>query len=41
MVLIGSARDFFSIIARLRKEAGDFDDGSDDDDAGVGGEGAW
>ena len=41
MVVFWCARDFRSIIALLRKEAGDFDDGSHGDDTGVGGEGAW
>ena len=40
MVVVGCACDFRSIVARLRKEAGDFDDGSHGDDASVGGEGA-
>ena len=38
MVVVGSAQGFISIVARLRKEAGDFDGGSNGDDAGVGGE---
>ena len=40
MVVVGSARDFCLIVARLREEAGDFDGGRHGDDAGVGGEGA-
>ena len=38
-VVVGSARDFCLIFARLRKEAGDFDDRSHGDDAGVRGDG--
>ena len=41
MVVVWCGRDFRSIFARLRKEAGDFDDRSHGDDTGVGGEGAW
>ena len=37
MVVIGSVRDFFSIVARLREEAGDFDNGIHGDDSRVGG----
>ena len=40
MVVVGSARDFRSIVARFHEEMGDFDDGIHGDDASVGGEGA-
>ena len=40
MLVVGSAQDFCSIVARLREEAGDFNGGSNGDDAGVGGEAA-
>ena len=38
VVIVWCARDFSSMDARLREEAGDFDNGSHGDDAGVGGE---
>ena len=40
MVVIGGAQDFCSILTRLCKRAGDFDDRIHGDDAGIGGEGA-
>ena len=40
MFAIWCANDFRSIVARFRKEVGDFDDGSHGNDTGVGGEGA-
>ena len=40
MVVFGSACDFCLIVAQLREESGDFNDGSHGDDAGVGGEGS-
>ena len=39
MVVFWCARNVRSIVARLHKEAGDFDNGSHGNDAGVGGEG--
>ena len=38
MVVVGSAQDFCSVVAHLREEAGDFDNGIHCDDAGVWGE---
>ena len=40
MVVVWCACNFCAIVARLREEAGDFDDGSHGNGAGVGGEGA-
>ena len=41
MVVVGSARDFRSIVARFHEEMGDFDDGIHGGDAAVSGERAW
>ena len=40
MVIVWCACDFRAIVARLREEAGDFDDGSHGDDACVGEKGS-